>query len=163
MADTRCSSNLMVNSDIICSIVCLFLYLKMPLSCGPCINMALRSEAWALIFAFTSLPECLSVCRIVRLFLCSCCAGLCVSTATYLRRKYILPAFGNSHFLQPPSLWQLAPFPGIRALTLHHPINPSTLLSPQRFAQWEQRKNLPKLLGPARHSIKHRLHTYIQH
>lgn len=104
----------------------LFLYLKMPLSCGPCINMALRSEAWALTFAFTSLPECLLVCRIVRLFLCSCCAGLCVSAATYLWRKYILPAFGNSHFLQPPSLWQLAPFPGIRVWT----INPSTLLSP---------------------------------
>lgn len=82
MADTKYPRNLMVNSDIICSIVFwVFFFLKMPFSCGPCINMALRSEAWAL--TFTSLPE-WSVCRIVRFFLCSCCAGLCVSAVTYL-------------------------------------------------------------------------------
>lgn len=131
----------MVNSDVICSVT---FYHKILLSCVPWINMALRSESWAFTFTFTLTSLSFSVWQHFVGWI-----------------KCILSAFDNLYFLQPPSLWQLAPFPGIRAWTSHHPINLSNLLSPQCFAQWEKRQNPPKLLRPAKHFIKHRLHTYI--
>ena len=42
MVDTGCLGNLKVNSDVICYITS---FGGVPLLCGSCINMALRSEA----------------------------------------------------------------------------------------------------------------------